>query len=245
MKIIAIYSNKGGVGKTATSVNLSYLCSRDYRTLLCDLDAQGSSTYYFKIQHKLSGGVKSLLKGKHLDDNIKATDYPNLDLLPSDQKLRNLDMKLAAARDNQEKMRKNFHKFANIYDYIFLDCPPVLNTLTENVFQMSDILLIPVIPSTLSQRALQSSLDFIEDKKHKHLQIYPFISMIDKRKNMHKNTKQALFASFPFFLQTEIPYSSDIENMGNTLAPIAHTSHKSKSSLAYHNLWWEIVENIG
>jgi len=85
MKIFGIYNIKGGVGKTAAAVNLSYLASLDERnTLICDLDPQSSSTFYFRVKPKLKKGAKTILKNeKQIEESIKATDFDNLDLLPS------------------------------------------------------------------------------------------------------------------------------------------------------------------
>jgi cellulose biosynthesis protein BcsQ len=94
MTMLAIYSNKGGVGKTAAAVNLSYLAARTgAKTLLCDLDPQCSATYYFRVKPKLRFGVKGFIKGgKQVYKSVKGTDYENLDLLPADFSLRNLDV---------------------------------------------------------------------------------------------------------------------------------------------------------
>ena len=84
MRTIALYSNKGGVGKTAAAVNLSYLSAQaGAKTLICDIDPQSSATYYFRVKPKLKSGAKGFLKGgKKAYKSIKGTDYENLDLLP-------------------------------------------------------------------------------------------------------------------------------------------------------------------
>jgi chromosome partitioning protein len=100
MKIFATYNIKGGVGKTATAVNLSYLAARDgYRVLLWDLDAQAAATFLFRVRPRVKGGGKGLIRGtRPVDDAIKATDFDRLDLLPSDFTYRNLDLVLDAAK---------------------------------------------------------------------------------------------------------------------------------------------------
>lgn len=96
MKVLALYSIKGGVGKTSSAVNLAFIAARNgYRTLLWDLDPQGASSYYFRIKPRIKGGSKGLIAGKReLDDLIKGTDFEGLDLLPSDFSFRNLDLVL-------------------------------------------------------------------------------------------------------------------------------------------------------
>ena len=94
MKVLASYSIKGGVGKTAAAVNLAYAASCDHvRTLLWDLDPQGASTFYFRVKPKVKGGIKGLLRRKRAADRlVKATDYPSLDLLPADVSYRYADL---------------------------------------------------------------------------------------------------------------------------------------------------------
>ena len=109
MKTIALYSIKGGVGKTAAAVNLSYLSSLlSQPTLICDLDPQGASSYYFRITASKKYNSDKFLKGnKKIYHNIKATDFENLDLLPSDFSYRNLDIELSEEKKPQKKLRKN------------------------------------------------------------------------------------------------------------------------------------------
>ena len=104
MKVLATYNIKGGVGKTATAVNLAYeAASRGNRVLVWDLDPQGAATFYFRVQPKVKGGGKALVSGRReLDEVIKATDYDNLDLVPADFSIRNLDL---AARGLEEAAR--------------------------------------------------------------------------------------------------------------------------------------------
>ena len=96
MQILASYNIKGGVGKTATSVNLAFHSAHEgARTLIWDLDPQGAATFYFRVRPKIKGGSRALLKGRHdLADLIKATDHENLDLLPSDFSYRTMDLLL-------------------------------------------------------------------------------------------------------------------------------------------------------
>ena len=157
MKIVALYSIKGGVGKTSSTVNLAYIAaSQGYRTLVWDLDPQGASSYYFRIKPKIKGGSKDLIAGKReLDGLIKGTDFDNLDLLPADFSFRNLDLVLDGKKKPTQQLKKLLKPLADEYDYIFLDCPPNISLLSEAVFATADILLSPIIPTTLSLRTLE------------------------------------------------------------------------------------------
>ena len=141
MIVFALYNIKGGVGKTASAVNLAYLSARDgARTLLVDLDPQSSSTFYFRIKPKVKAGSKLFLKGgKTLEKSIKGTDYENLDLLPADFSFRNIDIMFDDVSKSRKRLKQFLEPLAEEYDHIFLDCPPNLTLLSENVFHASDV----------------------------------------------------------------------------------------------------------
>ena len=246
MKIIATYSIKGGVGKTSTAVNLAFIAAGNgFQTLVWDLDPQGASSFYFRIKPKVKGGGKDLIAGeRELEGLIKGTDFDNLDLLPADFSFRNLDLELDARKKPTQRLQKLLKPLAREYDYIFLDCPPNISLLSEAVFIASDILLSPVIPTTLSLRTLEQLKKFIKDNKLKKLQLIPFFSMADRRKKMHREIITNSLAEHPDILNTAIPYASDIERMGLERMPIGGFINKSRSTDAYRALWREIQELI-
>ena len=172
MTLLAIYSNKGGVGKTATAVNLSFLAAQaGAKTLLCDLDPQGSATYYFRVKPKLRSGVKGLIKGgKKVYKSIKGTDYENLDLLPADFSLRNLDVIFNKLKRSKKRLKKILGPFKDEYDFIILDCPVTISTLAENILNTVDYALVPLIPTTLSVRTYRQLLFFCKKIDTAHVQ---------------------------------------------------------------------------
>ncbi|MEI7694961.1 MAG: AAA family ATPase [Chlorobium sp.] len=243
MKTIALYSIKGGVGKTAAAVNLSYLSSRfSPPTLLCDLDPQGASSYYFRISASKKYNSDKFLKGnKKIYSNIKATDFENLDLLPSDFSYRNLDIELAEEKKPQKKLKKNIEELSNDYQFLFFDSPPNLTLLSESLFAASDIILVPLIPTTLSIRTFMQLKDFFEANKLNSSKIHPFFSMVEKQKKLHRDIINE-FRNTPGFLTQTIPYNSEVEKMGIYRAPINAVHPNSPASKAYLHLWEELTE---
>ena len=247
MKIVALYSIKGGVGKTSSAVNLAFIAARKgFRTLVWDLDPQGASSYYFRIKPKVKGGSKDLIAGKReLDGLIKGTDFENLDLLPADFSFRNLDLVLETQKKPTQQLKKLLKPLATDYDFIFLDCPPNISLLSEAVFETADILLSPIIPTTLSLRTLEQLKKFIVGHELDKLTLIPFFSMADRRKKMHCDIMDTLVNSHPEILTAVIPYASDIERMGLERQPLGSFVKNSRSTQAYLALWQEIATRLG
>ncbi|MGD9086778.1 MAG: AAA family ATPase, partial [Desulfobacterales bacterium] len=143
MTTLALYSNKGGVGKTAAAVNLSYLSARTgTKTLICDLDPQGSATYYFRVKPKLKSGPKGFARGaKGVYKSVKGTDFENLDILPADFSLRKLDVLYSKFGNSKIQLKKMLYPFASEYRLIILDCPVTIGILAENILNAADYTL--------------------------------------------------------------------------------------------------------
>ena len=246
MIIVAIYNIKGGVGKTASAVNLSYLAAKDKnRTLLCDLDPQGSATYYFRIRPHKKFSSKNLLKGgRTLDKFIRATDFEFLDLLPAKMSHRKMDLLLDKIPKSKKQFNTIFSRSLQDYEYIFLDCPPNITLVSENVFYAADFILIPLIPTTLSLLTYQKLLKFFKSHKLSAKKLIPFFSMVESRKKMHQEIMREYLKPETRFLQSQIPYNSEIEKMGIYRNPLGYIRPRSKAAAAYQDLWNEIKSYI-
>lgn len=246
MTIISSYSIKGGVGKTALAVNLAYAMRESgLRTLLIDLDPQGAATFYFRM-----GSSKKL----HMRDtdtiteglrrNIRESDFPGLDIIPSNLAFRNFDIVLDSMSKSRKRLRKVLEEFKSDYDAILLDCPPNITLLSENVFRASDAIVVPVIPTVLSQRTLEQLTGFFQDEDLPDEIIRPFFSMVQKRNRMHRDIMAELPLSFPGFLKTVIPFSVDVEKMGLRRMPLLAYSTTCEAALAYRALCDEILGEV-
>ena len=246
MRIIGVYNIKGGVGKTAAAVNLAYLSAEaGYRTLVWDLDPQGAASYYFRIKPRVKGGGRKMIKGKRdLDELIKGSDFDNLDLLPADFSYRNMDLMLGETKRPVKQLLKLMRPLSMEYDRIFLDCPPSISLVSENIFRAADALMVPTIPTTLSLRTYEQLVEFLDGHKVMDVKRMPFFSMLDRRKKMHLEMLEDLPKAYPEMLKTPIPYASDVERMGFHRAPLGSFAPRSPAGLAYAELWKELEAGL-
>jgi chromosome partitioning protein len=251
VRIYATYNIKGGVGKTTTAVNLAYLAADSgLRTVLWDLDPQGAASFMFRVKPKVKGGGRALISGRlTLDDAIKGTDFDNLDLIPADFTYRNMDLLLDAgeARGDDAPGGKPARKLAKLlaplaadYDAVFLDCPPSVSLVSENVLHAADVIVVPLIPTTLSVRTLDQLQEFVGEFKGKRPEILAFFSMTDRRKKLHREITERLTAERAEVAKTTIPALSVIEMMSVERAPVSVFAPASAAAKAYRSLWAEL-----
>jgi chromosome partitioning protein len=249
MKVLATYNLKGGVGKTSAAVNLAHLSAREgRRTLLWDLDPQGAATFTFRIKPRVKGGSKALVRRTtRIARAVKGTDFARLDLLPADFSYRNMDLHLDAQKKPVRRLRRLLAPLADEYDIIILDCPPSISLVSESIMDAADLLLVPLIPATLSLRTLGQLDDFLGGFDGRAPHVLGFFSMVDRRKRMHKDIVAAPPASTrgTRIAATVIPSLSIIERMAEVRAPVTATAPRSAAARCYEELWAEVSGALG
>jgi cellulose biosynthesis protein BcsQ len=242
MKVFATYNIKGGVGKTSTAVNLAYLAAREgRRTLLWDLDPQGAATFLFRVRPRVKGGSSALVTGRRpLESAIKATDFDNLDLLPADFSNRNMDLELDDAKKRTRRLGQLLGAVAADYDMVFLDCPPSISLLSQNVLHASDVLLVPLIPATLSLRTFDQLKGFVADSAKPRPTVIAFFSMADRRKRLHRDVIESVGHADPRVADAVVPSLAIIEQMAERRAPVPAFAPTSRAARCYEALWAEV-----
>lgn len=249
--IISIASQKGGTGKSSTSISLAAGMARLHgkRTLLIDIDSQANSSKvlipdYLKLS-KEDTIYRTILERKPLA--IHPTAVPKLDLVPSHILLSDTDVELTTAKDHREaRLKKQLSLVRDDYDYVFIDCPPALSWLTINAFTASDEILVVVSPGYFeldSLVQLNKTVNDVQELFNPDLEIRGYLFTMSDPTVSSRSSLQILRQTYTNkVLKTVIPKNVDLRDASFNKLDVFEYNAKSKAAQAYEKLLKELFQ---
>lgn len=251
-RIIAVLNQKGGVGKTTTVINLcAYLAKAGHRVLLIDLDPQGNATSGLGFD-KLTlnqNTYQAMLEDAKPEDVIVNTNLSKLDLIPTNADLAGAEVQLAKSEDREIKLREFISKTTDLYDYIFIDCPPSLGLLSINALVASTDVIIPVQTEYYAMEGLSQLIqviDRIQSKLNPTLQILGVVmTMYDSRTSLSSQVNEEIKRVFgDLVFDTLIPRNVRLAEAPSHGLPIVNYDKWSKGARAYKALAKEVQNRV-
>jgi len=239
MAVIAVYSVKGGVGKTTLATNLAWISATVScrRTLLWDLDAAGGAAFLLGMQPSGRRAASLFAKDAEAADLVLRTRYDRLHLLPADESLRQLDT-LFARIGKKRRLARLGEALAKTYERIILDCPPVLNEISAQVVRAANLVVVPLPPSPLSTRAFELVREEIARHAGGDVPVLPVLSMLDGRRTLHAQAR-AENPGWPV-----IPLASAIEQCAVRQEPVGAFAPSTPAARALGQLWTAIERRL-
>ncbi len=239
-KIISVANQKGGVGKTTTTVNLStILAKKGKKVLLIDADPQGNATSGLGIDKEVENSTYDILVNEAgMKETIQKTVIKNLMLCPSNMSLAGAEVELVSMMSREQRLKEKLEEVKDIFDYIFIDCPPSLGLITLNAFTASDSVLIPVQCEYFALEGLGQLLNTVNlVKKHLNKTITiegALLTMYDIRTNLSNQVVKEVKKYFnDKVYKTVIPRNVRLSEAPSYGMPITEYDSKSKGAKAY------------
>lgn len=249
-KIISVANQKGGVGKTTTTVNLStILAKKGKKVLLIDTDPQGNATSGLGVSKDVELSVYDILIGDtEFDETLQETAIKNLKVCPSNISLAGAEVQLVSIMSREQRLKTKLDKIKDQYDYILIDCPPSLGLVTLNAFTASDSVLIPVQCEYFALEGLGQLLNTVNlVKKHlnKNLEIEgALLTMYDARTNLSNQVVKEVKKYFEDKVyKTVIPRNVRLSEAPSYGMPITVYDPRSKGAKAYEKFAKELLKN--
>ena len=249
-KIIAVFNQKGGVGKTTTNVNLTAsLGSMGKKILVLDLDPQGNTTSGYGIDKQSVERTiyDVIIEGVDINETILNTEFENIDIVASDTDLAGCEIELTS-RDSREYILKNsLDKVRDNYDYIFIDCPPSLGMLTINSLTAVDSVLIPIQCEYYALEGvsqLMGTIKLVKSRLNPSLDIQGVVlSMFDGRANLSIQVVDEVKRYFKGSVYTTlIPRNVRLAEAPSNGKPVIYYDSKCKGAVAYMELAEEFID---
>lgn len=251
--VIAVANQKGGVAKTTTVVSLAgALAKRGLEVLAIDLDAQANLTLALGLDaQKIRGTIADvLLHSATMPGVSRQTSIPGLDVVPSCAEME-LAERFLPVRQNYESILSealNHGIGSSAYDYVLMDCPPSMGSVTLNAMNASQLLIIPTQPEYFSAHALRAMMLTIRRVRNTHnpnLVYRILITMLDRRNRIHRNLSEQIRATFgDGLLQTAIETDTKLRESAVAGLPITHYRGQTRSALQYDALAEELIQHV-
>lgn len=252
MKIIAIANQKGGVGKTTSSVNIAASLARsNRRTLLIDFDPQSNATIHTNAKppetEKESSYSLISEKNPNLAKLIKPLS-PNWQIIPAHIALAEIDIQLFSVMNREMRLRRALEKVEGDFDYVIIDCAPSLSITTVNALCASTHAIIAIQTNWFAYEALKRLMaivgDVIDESNH-NLITYALATMHRKNVNIHEEVLAQIKSDFQeLMLDTVIPYTATLPEASAARMPICDYADGSKADIAYSSLTKEIINRV-
>ena len=250
--IVALVNNKGGVGKTTTAVSLAAaMTGEGKRTLLVDLDAQGSAGLSLGLTRAdLSPGTAEVLLDRHpVRSAIRPTAVEGLDILPAGMTLTSADLVLADVAGRETVLKIALDPVRRDYDFIVLDCPPALGLLVVNALIAADCFLIPVTPDYLALEGLVNLMDAVDRIRAgiggEAVMLGILLTMMDHRLNVTEEIGRMIRRHYGrAVLRTEVPINVKLKEAPSFGRTIFDFAGGSTGAAAYRALTREVLHRI-